>query len=242
MNYPSVFSVASVAKLLKNEVVTDLKEVILTADASGAVRAGSMGLVVVVVDVIDFSTSMEAAMDAGALAVFGSAPDLSRPPVDTNPHRIGLMAGREALRLGAPVVVLAEPRVGGDAERRTSITKAVGGIESAGAIIEAVIPNLGAETPKLTDLKGRVVLGATGSGGVAFDAAVCAGAPAVVTGTVARTLNKSGFKSASDSALRAVEEAGRLGAGIAVAAASGKSLEDLLAAEYIYRKILEITR
>lgn len=217
-------------------------EVILTADASGASLAGSRGMLVVVVDVIDFSTSMEAALDAGASALFGAAPDPARPPVDVNPYSIGIMAGREAVRLGTRVVVLAEPRVGGDVERLGGIKKAVGGIEAAGAEIEAVIPNLGAETPKLADLKGRVVLGATGSGGVAFDAAARAGAPAVLTGTVARTLSKSGFDSARDSALRAVREAERLGAGIAVAAASGNSLEDLLAAEYIYKKILEITR
>ncbi|MFZ5633245.1 MAG: hypothetical protein ACOY40_10405 [Bacillota bacterium] len=219
-----------------------MTKVILTADASGAAGAGSMGMVVVVVDVIDFSTSMEAAIDAGAAAVFGASPDAARPPVKVDPKMIGAMAGREAQRLGTSVVVLAEPRVGGDIERKERIAGAIEGIQSSGAEVTAVAPNLGAETPGLVDMSGKVVLGATGSGGVAFDAAVNAGAAAVLTGTVARTLKKSGFASAGEAARRAVEAARRLDAGVAVVAASGNSLEDLLAAEYIYKVILEMVR
>ncbi|MCL6611017.1 MAG: hypothetical protein K6T66_05685 [Peptococcaceae bacterium] len=217
-------------------------KVILTADAGGAALAGSLGLVVVVVDVIDFSTSMEAAIDEGAAAVFGAAPDGAGTPVTVNPYRIGTMAGMKALQAGTGVVVLAEPRAGGDEERRSGVSRAVAGVRSTGAEVVAVIPNLGAETPRLADLGGKVVLGATGSGGAAFDAAVCAGAPAVLTGTVARTMKKSGFASAEDAAGRAAAEARRLGTGIAVAAASGNSLEDVLAADYIYKTILRAVR
>ncbi len=212
--------------------------VILTADASGAALAGSMGLVVVVVDVIDFSTSMEAALDEGAAAVFGAAPDAARPPVEVNPYLIGATAGKEALRLGTGVVVLTEPRAGGADDRRAGASWALSGIRSAGAEVEAVIPNLGAEIPRLADMKGKVLVGATGSGGVAFDAAVCAGSPAALTGTVARTLKKSGFAAAREAAGRAAARARLLGTGIAVVAASGNSLEDVLAAEYIYKEIL----
>lgn len=219
-----------------------MMKVILAADASGAAWAGSMGLVVVVVDVIDFSTSMEAAMDQGAAAVFGAGPDGASPPVEINPYMMGVLAGREALRLGTGVLVLADPRAGADAARRDGVSGALAGVRSAGAKVEAVVPNLGAETPRLAEMKGKVVLGATGSGGVAFDAAVCVGAPAVITGTVARTLKKNGFASAREAARRALAEAGRLKTGIAVVAASGNSLEDLLAAEYIYKKILEMAR
>lgn len=219
-----------------------MTRVILTSDAGGAAWAAASGLVVVVVDVIDFSTSMEAALDEGAAAVFGAAPDSAMPPAKTDPFRIGAMAGREALALGAGVVVLAEPRAGGEGQRRGGITRALAGIESTGAKVEAVIPNLGAETPGLAEMKGRVVLGATGSGGVAFDAAVCAGAPGVLTGTVARTPIKNGFASARDSAGRAAGAAERLGAGVAVVAASGRSLEDILAADYIYRALLGLVR
>ena len=217
-------------------------KVILTTDASGAATAGSLGMVVMVVDVIDFSTSMEAAIDEGAAAVFGACPDKSMPPVKINPYIIGAMAGRKAKQIGSAVVVLAEPRVGSDDERLKDISKALTGVCSAEAEIEAVIPNLGAEIPRLINLKGKVVLGATGSGGVVFDAAVCAGAPAVLTGTVARTLKKNGFVSARDSAGRTISEANRLGTGIAVVAASGNSLEDILAAEYLYKTIMQRLR
>ncbi len=216
------------------------REIIVTADASGASRAGFRGLVVVVVDVIDFSTSMEAALDAGAAAIFGAAPDQCRAPAETDPFAMGVMAGREALGLGTGVVVLAEPRVGGDPERRGGVSRALSGIKFAGAAVEAVIPNLGAEVPRLAELSGRVVLGVSGSGGTAFDAAVRAGAPAVLTGTVARTLAKKGAAPAEEAARRAIGRAKRLNAGIAVVAAGGSSMEDLLAAEYIYKKILEL--
>lgn len=217
-------------------------QVLLTADASGAAMAGSRGFVVVVVDVIDFSTSMEAAIDAGAAAVFGSGTDSARPPVKIDPRGMGLLAGNEALRLGTGVLILAEPRVGEESDRRGGITRVIEGIRSSGARIEGVIPNMGAETARIADMKGMVVLGATGTGGVAFDAAVCAGAPKVHTGTVARTMKKNGFACAGEAAERAVSEARRLKGDIAVVAASGNSLEDVLAAGHIYKTILEMVR
>lgn len=219
-----------------------VKNIILTADASGAAMAGSMGMVVMVVDIIDFSTSMEAVMDAGAAAIFGATPDSAKPPVKTDPFKMGELAGREALDLGTGVIVLAEPRAGGENNRRNGASRAISGIISTGAKVIAVLPNLGAETAFLADMNRRVVLGTTGSGGVAFDAAVNSGAPAVLTGTVARTPKKNGFSSTRESALRAVTKAGQLDAGIAVVAASGSAVEDLLAAEYIYKTILEILR
>lgn len=219
-----------------------ITNLILTADASGAAMAGSLGMVVVVVDIIDFSTSMEAVIDAGAAAIFGASPDSARPPVKTDPFKIGELAGREALGLGTVVIVLAEPRAGEENNRRSGASRALNGVISTGAEVIAVLPNLGAESASLADITGKVVLGSTGSGGVAFDAAVTAGSPAVLTGTVARTLKKNGISSARRSALAAVTKARQLGAGIAVVAASGSAVEDLLAAEYIYKAILEILR
>ncbi|MFZ5652267.1 MAG: hypothetical protein ACOY4I_15655 [Bacillota bacterium] len=216
--------------------------VTLAADASGAATAGGRGMVVLVVDVIDFSTSMEAAMDAGAASVYGAAPDNAGPPVRVDPYGMGRLAGEEAVRLGTGVILLAEPRVGEEGHRRQGIAKAMKGVLSSGARVAAVLPNLGAETVRLADMKGMVVLGATGTGGVAFDAAVCAGSPVVLTGTVARTIKKNGFTCAREAAARAVSEARQLESDIAVVAASGNSLEDLLAAEYIYKTILEMTR
>jgi len=216
--------------------------IILTADASGAAYSGNRGLVVVVVDVRDFSTSMEAAIGAGAAAIYGAATDSARPPVKTDPYQMGYLAGTEARRLGKGVVVLAEPRVGEEEKRRQGILKCLEGVKSSGAGLSCIIPNIGAETPRLADVTGTVVLGATGTGGVAFDAAMCAGSPAVVTGTVARTMTKNGFASARAAAGRAVSEARRLERGIAVVAASGNSLEDILAAEYIYKTLIEMVR
>lgn len=216
--------------------------VILTTDASGAAEAAARGRVVLVVDVIDFSTTMEAALDAGALAIFGAAPDATRPPVAVAPFNIGVMAGKAAMKSGTDVVLVAEPRIGSDGERMKSASRALAGVAETGAAIGAVLPNLGAETPRLADLSGRVVLGVTGTGGVAFDAAVNAGAPMVLTGTVARTLQKKGTAPAMEAARRASGAADRLDAGIAVVAASGNSLEDILAAEFIYKFIMDLMR
>lgn len=210
-----------------------------TVNASGAAAAAAMGDVVVIVDIIDMSTSLEAALDAGALAVFGAAPDRASPPVAVDPGQIGLLAGQLAVSKKAEVVLVTEPRVGSDAERLSGVSKTVAGLEKAGASVAAVLPNIGAEVAKLYDLRRCVVIAATGTGGVAFNAAVTAGGPAVLTGTVARTMRKKGPAPARAAAARALEKARALGTGISVVAASGNSLEDLLAAEYITRIIIE---
>jgi len=147
----------------------------VASDASGSARAAGLGQVVVIVDVIDMSTTLEAMIDEGALAVFGAAPDAARPPVPVDPAGAGLKAGKLACASNTGVVLVAEPRVGADAERLSGIQKVLGGIRKSGAVVEAVLPNLGAETVKLAGIKGRVVVAATSSGGGAFDAALTAG-------------------------------------------------------------------
>ena len=219
-----------------------MTELILTADASGAALAGKSGLVVVIVDIIDFSTSMEAAIDAGAAAVYGAGTDNAGPPVKIDPYKAGIRAGREAQRLSTGIYLVAEPRAGDEGARRAGIKGVIEGIESVGKSALGIIPNLGAETPKYAAMKGMVIVGVTATGGVAYDAAVTAGASSVITGTVARTLVKSGFASARASAERAVRESRRTGKGIAIVAASGNSLEDLLAAEYLYKAIIPMIR
>ncbi|MDK2887601.1 hypothetical protein SAMN02745218_01875 [Desulfofundulus australicus DSM 11792] len=214
--------------------------VILTANASGAAWAGKQGLVVLVVDVIDMSTSLEAALDEGAAAVLGASPDAAVPPVPVDPLGVGRLAGEKARELNTGVVVIAEPRTGPEERRRGAVKKVLGGIAAAGARLEAVIPNLGAAVAELADFKGKVVVAATGSGGVAFDAALTAGAPAVMAGTVARTRHKKGRDPAMAAARRTVAAARSLGRGVAVVAASSNSVEDLLAARYIYDLILEL--
>lgn len=211
----------------------------MTVNASGAALAARQGDVVVIVDVIDMSTTMEAALDAGACAVYGAAPDDAAPPVTINPAAIGLLAGQVAREKNTGIVLVAEPRVGTDEERLCRVSEVVSGVVKAGAEIAAVLPNIGAETPKLYDMLNNVVIAATSTGGVAFDAAIQAGAPAVLTGTIARTMRQKGAAPARAAAARAIEKARVLGTNITVVAASGNSLEDLLAAEYITRTIIE---
>lgn len=218
---------------------TTLPPIILTSDASGAAKGAKMGYVVMIVDLIDMSTTSEALMDAGAAAVFGASPDTAKPPVPVNPEQIGKIAGNKAKQLGTDIVLVAEPRIAGDGERKRNVTRVMKGIKDSGAEIGALLPNLGAETPRLCDVSGRVIVAATGTGGVAFDAAVTAGAPAVITGTVARTPYKKGTRPARDAAERAISLAKNLNTGIAIVAASRNSLEDILSAEYIAKLIME---
>jgi hypothetical protein len=213
----------------------------LTVNASGAAAAARQGQVVVIVDVIDMSTTCEAALDAGALAVYGAAADFARCPVETNPDQIGQLAGGQAVTVGTEVILVAEPRVGTDEERMGNASKVLRGLEQVGAPVGAILPNIGAETVKLVDFHGKVVVAATGTGGVAYDAAVTAGAPAVLTATVARTMKKRGTAPAREGAQRALNKAKKLGTGITVVAATANSLEDILAAEYIVKEIISLS-
>lgn len=213
--------------------------VILTTDASGAAIGAKLGYVVVVVDIIDMSTTLEAALDAGALAVYGASPDDARPPTSLNPYQIGVQAGQHAVREQAKVIIVAEPRIETKGKRLEKIKRLLTGLAETKAVVAEVVPNLGLETVELCDFNGKIVIAATYTGGVAFDAAVTAGAPVVLTGTVARTHKKKGFASAQASAERAVATARRLNTGIAVVASSSNSLEDILAAEYILKVIIE---
>lgn len=210
----------------------------MTTDASGAVSAAKQGLAVMIVDVIDMSTTLESALDAGAVKVFGASPDFTRAPVKVDPERIGRIAARTALAEGVGIIVVSEPRTGGDEERLQRCQKLMEGLNSEGVIIEAIVPNLGAETPLLTDFENRVVVAVTDTGGVAFDAAYQI-TDKVVTGTIARTLRQKGTAPATTAALRALtlmEHA----PGIAVVAASRNSQEDILAARYILELIKEL--
>ncbi len=208
-------------------------------NASGAVKAAEAKNVVMVVDIIDMSTTLEAALDAGALRVYGASPDTSKAPVRLSPETIGEIAGRAAREAGTGVIIIGEPRVGTEEERRARASRTIQGVTAAGAVIEAVYPNIGAETAKLGDFSGKVVVAVTDTGGTAYDAAVTAGAPLVITGTIARTIKKRGSEPARAAARRAVAAAEEAGTGISVVAASANSLEDILAAEYIMRLIIE---
>ncbi|MGE5416335.1 MAG: hypothetical protein ACM3UZ_06185 [Acidobacteriota bacterium] len=211
--------------------MAESKKIITTSNASGAVRYAKAGLAVMVVDVIDMSTTLEGALDAGAWRVYGASPDFTRAPVVVNPERIGIEAARAAREAGTGIIVVSEPRVGTDEERLQRCQKLMAGVEKGRGVIEAILPNLGAETAKLTDFAGRVVVAVTDTGGVAFDAAYQV-TPNVVTGTVARTMKQKGEEPAITAARRALTMLDRL-PGIAIVAASANSLEDILAARYI---------
>jgi hypothetical protein len=193
-------------------------------------------MLVMIVDVIDMSTTLESALDAGALRVLGASPDLQRAPVRVAPLVVGREAARTAREAGTGIIVVAEPRVGSEQERLARCQQLLQGIEREKGVVEAVVPNLGAETPRLTPMKNRVVVAVTGTGGVAFDAAFqeCG---EVITGTVARTLLQKGLQPALTAVRRARATVGTR-EGIAVVAASRNSQEDILAAQFIATLLL----
>lgn len=213
------------------------KVLTLAADASGAYQAACAGQVVLVVDVIDMGTTLEAALQSGARLVLGASPTPCRAPVPVNPRAVGRHAAREARREGIGIVLIAEPRVGRDEERLAHAAGVLEGLKEEGVEPEGIHPNLGAETVKLVSFKNRIVVAVSPCGGTAFDAAFNAGAP-VVTGTVARTFGHTGWENAEAAVERALTLAEREGRGLCVVASSSKSLEDVLAAQYFYQRIL----
>ncbi|HBT20466.1 MAG TPA: hypothetical protein DEA47_03755 [Peptococcaceae bacterium] len=212
--------------------------VIMTSNASGAYNAAKEGFIVAVVDVIDMSTSAEAVLEMGAVEIYGASPAGFKVPVPINPEGVGFAAGKTALEKETGIIIISEPRVGTDEERKRRCEPVIQGIKKAGAEILGIVPNLGAEITKLADFKGMVVVAVTDSGGTAFDAAFNAGAR-VLTATVARVPGKKGKETAAAGVKRICEEAKRHRKNIAVVAASSNALEDLLAAQYIYNLILE---
>lgn len=210
----------------------------MTADASGAAGAAQRGDVVAVVDIIDMSTTLEAALEAGAAAVFGASPDRARAPVPLNPERVGFAAGRSAVKAGAGVIIVAEPRVGSNPEREGQCRRVINGIEEAGSSVELIVPNMGADTVHLVDFNGKIVVAVTASGGTAFDAAFLHSED-VFTVTAARTAGMRGSEPVEKGAARVCSCAVKKRKNIAIAAASSRSLEDVLAAQYITSYILQ---
>lgn len=212
------------------------KEVITTYNASGAVKAASLGYALLIVDVIDMSTSLEAAIQGGAFLTLGASPDKTKAPVQVNPYKIGLFAGQEANEKGKEIIIISEPRWGSPEERMANCNSLLAGIKDGKGKVGAVIPNIGAETGKITDFTDKIVICVSDTGGVAFDAAWQIH-NRITTGTIARTL----FAKSQFSVNTAVERIIKLAQGesIAVVAASSNSLEDVLAANYFARKIIE---
>jgi hypothetical protein len=206
-------------------------------DATGAAEAGARGRVVAIVDVIDAGTSAEAALAAGAVSVLGAAPAGAEVPVEVRPDAVAAQAAVRARHHETDVVVVAEPRVGSHEER----------IQAAGAVTEAleaadvgfeVVPNQGAGLPGLVKLAGRVVIVVSAAGGVAFDAALTAGAPAACFATTARIVGMTGWEVARSGAKRAIDSARQNGGGLSVVAASSNATDDVLGAFEIVRRVI----
>lgn len=203
-----------------------------TADASGARRAALAGHLVVIVDIIDMSTTLEGALEAGALKVYGASPDGAQPPVPVNPFRIGYQAGLAARRRKVPVVIVAEPRLGPPRRRLASCASVRRGLQEAGIKEYQVVPNLGAGTAQAVDFRRKIVIAVTASGGVAYDAAFNAGGTCL-TATIARTARSKGLEPGRRGIQRALTLARRLRKNLTFVAASSQSLEDVLAARWL---------
>lgn len=202
---------------------------------SGAVEAARQGRFIVLVDVIDMSTTLESVREAGAVGFWGAAPAGRGKPF-TNPYLIGQAVAREAKKKRAPVVVVTEPRAGSDEERKNRAAGVLAGIENEGLTVGEIWPNLGAETARLTDWRNKVVVAVTDAGGVVFDAVWQLGGE-LTTATVARTLKMKGMEPAQKGAKRALDMA--RGRPLTLVAASSNALEDVLAVQYLAQLFLQ---
>lgn len=188
-------------------------------NASGAAEAGARGRVVCVVDVVDSSTSAD-------------------PPVTVRPDAVGMRAVALAGEHDTSILVVAEPRVGTQEERQERAAAVLNGIQGA-AIEWELVPNQGAELPSLASCEGKVVVIVSTTGGTAFDAAVAAGAPAACFATTARVGGRPGGDVAEAGITRALDLCERHGAALTIVAASANSLDDVLAAHELARRLID---
>jgi hypothetical protein len=198
-------------------------------DAAGAAEAGARGRVVAVVDVVDAATSAEAALAAGAVDVLGAAPADAEVPVQVRPEAVAAQAAALARLHETDVVVVAEPRVASHEERLQRVAPVIRALEAADVGFE-IVPNQGAGLPGLVKLEGRVVLVVSAAGGIAFDAALTAGAPGVCFVTTARIVGMNGWEVTRLGAARAIDLANASGRDLSIVAASSNATDDFLAA------------
>lgn len=210
-----------------------------STDASGARQAALENHIVVIVDIIDMSTTLEGALEAGAIKVFGASPDNVQVPVPVNPYKIGRKAGLIARQLKVPVVIVSEPRYGTNKERLATCSSLIDGLHETGITKYKVVPNLGASTAQIINFKNKIVIAVTNSGGVAYDAAYTAGGKCS-TATIARTKNMKGLEPARQGIKRALSLAKIFKQNITFVAASSHSLEDILAAQLLSQLAVDI--
>lgn len=133
-----------------------LKTLSTTYNASGAAAAARQGDVVMIVDVIDMSTTAEAALEAGAISVLGASPDHQLVPVTVNPEKIGYYAGKKAIKHDTGVIIAAEPRLINDEDERLSeIQQVLRGVDRAGAEVLRLCPILAGRWSSLRILQAR---------------------------------------------------------------------------------------
>jgi hypothetical protein len=209
----------------------------VTFNASGAAEAGSRGRVVAVVDIVDSSTSAEAAVAGNAAAVLGASPAGVSAPARLDPGAVGRRAAGIAGKLGTDVVVVAEPRVGPEDRRRTAALPVLQALTTAGVRYE-LAANQGAELVNLVNVDRRIVVLVSSTGGTAFDAALAAGAPAACFVTTARITGRTGWDLVGIGARRAIALADEHARDLAIVAASANSADDCLAAFEIARRII----
>jgi hypothetical protein len=209
----------------------------VTFNASGASEAGDRGRVVAVVDVVDASTSAEAALAGNAAAVLGASPAGVSAPVRLDPGAVGRRAAGIAGKLGTDVVVVAEPRVGTEERRRAAALPVLQALTTAGVKYE-LAPNQGAELLDLVNLDRRVVVLVSATGGTAFDAGLAGGAPAACFVTTARVTGRTGWDLVGSGARRAIALADEHARDLAIVAASANSADDVLAAFEIARRVI----
>ena len=207
-------------------------KIYMATDASGAYEAAINGHIVVIVDIIDMSTSLETALERGAVAVFGASPDQNRAPVIVNPEKIAMDAAFMAQKLNAEVVIIAEPRFAGKNEQMKSCQRLVNKLTEMNIKISGFVPNVGKELWAFAHIDKKIAIAVTNTGGVAFDAAYNAGG-IVTTATVARTRHMKGKAPALKGVHRAKKLAFELKRDISYVAASSNSYEDVLAAKYL---------
>ncbi|MDQ3991318.1 MAG: hypothetical protein M3245_03280, partial [Actinomycetota bacterium] len=182
-------------------------------------------------------TSAEAALVAGAAAVLGAAPAGARAPVPVDPGAVGRRAAELAKHLHSDVVVVAEPRVGSEDDRRGRARPVLQSLRTAG-VPYSLVPNQGAELLSMVRFEERPVVVVSATGGTAFNAALVGGAPAVCFATTARVEGLTGWDVVHRGAVRAIELAREHQTGITVVASTANSADDCMAAFEVARAIL----